>query len=107
METKIIASLVKSNRSDNYVWAVSVTNEDEPKAYCKSSYKALRFAFLLKKQTGFYIEDDSMHTLLEQMAIDKARLQEQKDASVEDSKPEEKPTKKRRGRKTETAVTLE
>lgn len=105
METKIIASLVKSNRSENYVWAVSVTGEEHPQAYCKSSYKALRFAFLLKKRTGFYIADECMKTLLEQMAIDKASHTPTENAPAIEPEPDKKTQKKKRGKKTDAVAT--
>jgi outer membrane biosynthesis protein TonB len=73
MEAKvIIVSIVKSNKSENNVWAVGITGEEQEQAYCKSAYKAMRFAFLLKKQTSFYIEDDSLKMLSEEIARQKA-----------------------------------
>ena len=73
MEAKvIIVSVVKSNKSENNVWAVAITGEEQKQAYCKSAYKAMRFAFLLKKQTGFYIKDDSLKMLSEEIARQKA-----------------------------------
>ena len=72
MEAKvIIVSVVKSNKSENNVWAVGITGEEQEQAYCKSAYKAMRFAFLLKKQTGFYIEDDSLRMLSDEIARQK------------------------------------
>ncbi len=69
METKvIIASIKKSNRSQAMVWAVSVTGEENPRAYCKSAYKAMRFMFLLKKQTGFNISDNCLSRLSKEAA---------------------------------------
>ena len=69
MEAKyIIVSIVKSNNSENNVWAVAITGEEQPQGYCKSAYKAMRFAFLLKKQTGIYIDDKSLKSLSEQIA---------------------------------------
>ena len=73
MEAKvIIVTVVKSNKSENNVWAVAITGEEQKQAYCKSAWKAMRFAFLLKKQTGFYIEDDSLKMLSEEIARQKA-----------------------------------
>jgi outer membrane biosynthesis protein TonB len=73
MEAKvIIVSVVKSNKSENNVWAVAITGEEQKQAYCKSAWKAMKFAFLLKKQTGFYIEDNSLHMLSEEIARKKA-----------------------------------
>ena len=58
MEAKvIIVTVVKSNKSENNVWAVGITGEEQEQAYCKSAWKAMKFAFLLKKQTGLYIEE--------------------------------------------------
>lgn len=73
MEAKvIIVSVVKSNKSENNVWAVGITGEEQEHAYCKSAWKAMKFAFLLKKQTGLYIEDASLHMLSEEIAKQKA-----------------------------------
>ena len=73
MEAKvIIVSVVKSNKSENNVWAVGITGEEQEQAYCKSAWKAMKFAFLLKKQTGFYIEEDSLKMLSEEIARQKA-----------------------------------
>ena len=73
MEAKvIIVSVEKSNKSENNVWAVAITGEEQKQAYCKSAWKAMKFAFMLKKQTGFYIEDDSLHMLSAEIARQKA-----------------------------------
>ncbi len=73
MEAKnIIISVVKSNKSENNVWAVSITGEEQKQAYCKSAYKAMRFAFLLKKRTGCYIEELSLKSLSSEIARRKA-----------------------------------
>lgn len=94
METRIITSSVKSNRSNNNVWAVSITGELQPKAYCKSPYKAMRFAFLLKQQTGIYISDDCLQRLLFEMAKEK-QGSKQEPAPVTPLVSEEKPKRKR------------
>ena len=69
---EIIVSVVKSNQSDNNVWAVAITGDEQPSAHCKSAYKAMRFMFLLKKQTGLSIADDSLSKLTEEIARTKA-----------------------------------
>ena len=101
MEAKvIIVSVVKSNKSENNVWAVGITGEEQEQAYCKSAYKAMRFAFLLKKQTGFYIEDASLKSLSEEIARQKAEAAAEVEVPEEqEAQPvaEEKP--KKRGRK--------
>ena len=81
MEAKvIIVSVVKSNKSENNVWAVGITGEEQEQAYCKSAWKAMKFAFLLKKQTGLYIEDDSLKMLSEEIARQKAAAAEAEQA---------------------------
>lgn len=69
---EIIVSVVKSNQSDNNVWAVAITGDEQPSAHCKSAYKAMRFMFLLKKQTGLYIADESLAQLSAEIARVKA-----------------------------------
>lgn len=109
MEAKvIIVSVVKSNKSENNVWAVGITGEEQEQAYCKSAYKAMKFAFLLKKQTGFYIEDDSLKMLSEEIARQKAAVaaaegKQSAEASAEEPQEvqpeaEAKPKKQRKPR---------
>jgi hypothetical protein len=94
MEAKvIIVSVEKSNKSENNVWAVAITGEEQKQAYCKSAWKAMKFAFMLKKQTGFYIEDESLHMLSEEIARQKAaaaaaEAEKQADQEVQ---PEQQP----------------
>lgn len=64
----IIASLVKSNRSENKVWAVSITGLPAPSAYCKSAYKAMQFMFMLKNRTGLTISDNCLSRLSAEIA---------------------------------------
>ena len=106
MEAKnIIVTIVKSNKSENNVWAVGITGEEQEQAYCKSAYKAMRFAFMLKKQTGFYIADDSLKALSEEIARQKAakaaaeaeKQAEQQEQPEQQAEPEpEQPKKKQR-----------
>ena len=104
MEAKvIIISVVKSNKSENNVWAVGITGEEQEQAYCKSAYKAMRFAFLLKKQTGLYIDDASLKALSEEIAKQKAEAAAEAEQPAEqEAQPEaeqpkaEEPKKKQR-----------
>ena len=90
MEKKeITVTVVKSNNSNFNVWAVSVTGEEQPCAHCKSAYKAMRFMFMLKKQTGLYIADASMAQLREEIARTKAA--ESEAAGAEDSTDAQEP----------------
>ncbi len=63
MKTKkfIVAELVKSNKSKNFVWVV-YTNKKE-KHFCKNAASALKFAFILKKQTGCPIDNATFNKL--------------------------------------------
>lgn len=73
MEAKvIIVSSVKSNKSENTVWAVAITGEQQAQAYCKSAYKAMRFAFLLKARTGLNISENCLARLSHEVAGRKA-----------------------------------
>ena len=103
MEAKvIIVTVVKSNKSENNVWAVAFTGEEECKAYCKSAYKAMRFAFMLKKQSGCRIDDDSLKALSEEIAKLKAEAAEKAaeadQPAEQEPQVEEKPKKKRKPR---------
>lgn len=98
MEAKvIIVTEVKSNKSENNVWMVAITGEEQGQAYCKSPYKAMRFAFLLKKQTGFHIEDASLKALSEEIAKQKVESEAEKPAEQE-AQTEVKPKKQRKPR---------
>lgn len=68
----IIVSAQKSNKSENTVWAVAITGEENPQAYCKSAYKAMRFAFMLKKRTGLNISDNCLSRLSKEIAGQKS-----------------------------------
>lgn len=112
MEAKyIIISIVKSNNSENNVWAVAITGEEKPEGFCKSAYKAMRFAFLLKKRTGVMIDDASLKKLSECIAEQKAKeadankeklaevAQEFVESHSVDAVLEQKPKKARKSRK--------
>ena len=68
----ILVANVPSNKSNNMVWAVYAQGNEQATAYCKSPYKALRMAFLLKKQTGYYISD----ICLARLSLEIKRLKE-------------------------------
>ena len=109
MEAKvIIVTVVKSNKSENNVWMVAITGEEQGKAYCKSPYKAMRFAFMLKKQTGFSIEDASLKALSEEIAKHKAAAAEAAEsAEHEAQQPEAKPKKQRKPRTKKEPVVVQ
>ena len=64
MEQKlfILVKTEKSNRSENNVWVISTRSYK--KKYCRNAFTALRYAFILKKQTGRRIADEAFETLL-------------------------------------------
>ncbi len=124
----IIVSNKKSNRSENRVWAVAITGEEQPKAYCKSAYKAMRFAFLLKVRTGLNISENCLARLSQevQMAkcveeekakiatirkwneaidakIDAVAAEQTKQIALEESKPAKKQRKPRQKKNTVSA----
>lgn len=59
-------------KNTNNVWAVYMEGEEENLSYCKSAYKAMRLMFLIKAQTGFTIDDDSLKALVQANAQYKA-----------------------------------
>ena len=80
----ILVSSVRSNKSENNVWAVYVQGQEENKSYCKSPYKAMRFAFYLKKVTGCRIADNSLALLsLEIKRIKEASMTAEQKAAKE------------------------
>ena len=81
----ILVSSVRSNKSENNVWAVYVQGQEENKSYCKSPYKAMRYAFFLKKMTGCRIADNSL-------ALLSLEIQKKKDAKLT---PEQREAKAR------------
>lgn len=46
---------VKSNKSNHKVWLVAAGKEK--KQYCRNARTALRYAFILKKETGMQLSD--------------------------------------------------
>ena len=78
---QISAQLVKSNASEYLVWEVSITNSRKKKHYCKNARKALSYLFILKKETGLAIENDTMRHL-------KAIIATQRSAAAETTSTE-------------------
>lgn len=67
MEQKlfILVKTEKSNRSENNVWVVSTRSYK--KKYCRNALTALRYAFILKKQTGRRIADEAFARLISEI----------------------------------------
>lgn len=60
---QILVECVRSNKSNNMVWAVYVQGNEQNKSYCKNAKSAMRLAFFLKKKTGAFIENTSLALL--------------------------------------------
>jgi hypothetical protein len=73
MEQKlfILVKTEKSNRSENNVWVVSTRSYK--KKYCRNALTALRYAFILKKQTGRDIAQDDFDRLIQEIRIRKSQ----------------------------------
>ena len=85
----ILVDNVRSNKSDNMVWAVYAQGNEQQTCYCKSPYAAMKMAFLLKKQTGLYISD----ICLTRLSLEIKRLKELKEAAA--LTPEQKEAKEK------------
>ena len=76
MEAKvIIATVAKTTRENKKIWSVGIEGEEQPQAYCKSAYKAMRFCFLLKKRTeGASISEQCLVILSAEIKEEKAAM---------------------------------
>lgn len=76
MEQKlfILVKTEKSNRSENNVWVVSTRSYK--KKYCRNALTALRYAFILKKQTGRRIAEAAFENLMAGVKARKSETQE-------------------------------
>ena len=75
MEARVItATVAKTTRENNKIWSVGIEGEEQPQAFCKSAYKAMRFCFLLKKRTeGANISEDCLILLSAEIKEEKAK----------------------------------
>lgn len=92
-QNNIVAELVQSNKSNNYVWHVHVKDSDNPEhqGYCRTAGKAIHFAFILKGRTGLYIDNDSLDRLMWYHKQDKAAAQNSEPAPQSETAPAEEP----------------
>ncbi len=76
MEAKvIIATVAKTTRENKKIWLVGIEGEEQPQAYCKGAYKAMRYCFLLKKLTeGASISEDCLVLLSAEIKEEKAAM---------------------------------
>lgn len=71
-ERMIIVSEQKSNRSSLLVWQVSINEEQSDMRYCTTPLKALRYCFILKKQTDVKIAPETIEYLSQMHQYQKA-----------------------------------
>lgn len=80
----IIAEMTISEKG-NKVWRVKVLGSRSKKevGYCKTPLSAIRFAYILKKQTGATIDSDCMDFLVFLNTRDKNKAEDKAAESVE------------------------
>lgn len=85
----IVAEMVQSNKSNNYVWHVHVKDSENPEhgGYCRTAAKAIHFAFILKGRTGLYIDNDTLDRLKWYHQQDKAKAQASEQAAQTETAP--------------------
>ncbi len=78
----ILITSGKVSEATSHIWVVSIDGNDASRVYCKSPYKAMRYAFLLKKRTGLNISDNCLCRVSHEIARIKALEAAPKEASV-------------------------
>lgn len=98
----IVAELVQSNQSNNQVWFVHVTGCDNPElqGFCKQALAAIRFAFTLKRRSGFYISRYTLQRLMQLHKVSKLPVEETTTPELA-VQEEEKPKRRTRRAKKE------
>lgn len=89
----IVAEMVQSNKSNNYVWHVHVKDSDNPEhqGFCRTAAKAIHFAFILKGRTGLYIDNDTLDRLMWYHQQDKDKAQASETAAQSETESSEEP----------------
>ena len=108
----IVAEMVQSNQSNYQVWHVHVTGNDSPElqGFCKTAFKAMRLAFILKQRTGFYISDNTLQLLMQLHRMKKQPVEVTEPTpnpapvTVPEGSPEGNPKRKTRRTKKEKAA---
>lgn len=110
----ILITSGKINKATAHIWVVSISGDNDSRVYCKSPYKAMRYAFLLKKRTGLNISDNCLCRVSHEIARNKAAapttemqpielLLDEPSAPEAPAKSKNKPAAKRSARKSATA----
>lgn len=68
----ILITSGKISEATAHIWVVSISGDNTSRVYCKSPYKAMRYAFLLKKRTGLNISDNCLCRVSHEIARSKA-----------------------------------
>ena len=103
----ILITSGKKSEATAHIWVVSIDGQPHSKVYCKSPYKAMRYAFLLKKRTGLNISDNCLTRVSHEIARAKAAATAPANEPIEVNVDEPlippaapKPTKKPRAKRT-------
>lgn len=67
----ILITSGKISEATAHIWVVSISGDNASRVYCKSPYKAMRYAFLLKKRTGLNISDNCLCRVSHEIARSK------------------------------------
>ena len=79
----ILITSGKKSEATAHIWVVSIDGRPTSKVYCKSPYKAMRYAFLLKKRTGLNISDNCLTRVSYEIARAKAAATAPADVPME------------------------
>ena len=79
----ILITSGKKSEATAHIWVVSIDGRPASKVYCKSPYKAMRYAFLLKKRTGLNISDNCLTRVSYEIARAKAAATAPADVPME------------------------
>lgn len=103
----ILITSGKISEATAHIWVVSISGDNTSRVYCKSPYKAMRYAFLLKKRTGLNISDNCLCRVSHEIARSKAPAtapEGSAPAPTTTPKRTRKPAAKRTTRKRATAT---
>ena len=111
----ILITSGKKSEATAHIWVVSIDGQPHSKVYCKSPYKAMRYAFLLKKRTGLNISDNCLTRVSYEIARAKvaatAPANEPIEVNVDEPlippaapKPTKKPARKRTTKKAKASA---
>ena len=111
----ILITSGKKSEATAHIWVVSVDGQPHTRVYCKSPYKAMRYAFLLKKRTGLNISDNCLVRVSAEIARSKAPTVAPSDIPIEvrvnepllpptAPEPKKKPARKRTAKKAKASA---